>query len=127
MYYDPLIAKLIVWGKDRSEAISRARRALEEYRVSGVMTTIGFCRVVMDNPRFIEGKLSTRFIEEEYPNHEYNPLDATMKEQAALAVAIDKFIKERKIAVTRASNGKGGSGWQTFYRQQNTRPFTGSK
>jgi acetyl-CoA carboxylase biotin carboxylase subunit len=127
MYYDPLIAKLIVWGKDRSEAISRARRALEEYRVSGVMTTIGFCRVVMDNPRFIEGKLSTRFIEEEYPNHEYNPLDSTMKEQAALAVAIDKFIKERKIAVTRASNGKGGSGWQSFYRQQNTRPFTGSK
>jgi acetyl-CoA carboxylase biotin carboxylase subunit len=41
IYYDPLIAKLIVWGKDRSEAISRTKRALEEYRVSGLKTTIG--------------------------------------------------------------------------------------
>ncbi len=127
IYYDPLIAKLIVWGKDRAEAISRTRRALEEYRVSGVMTTIGFCRVVMDNPRFVEGTLSTRFIEEEYPDNKYNPLDSNLKEQAALAVALDKFIKERKITVTTAHSRSNASGWQAFYRQENNRKFTGSK
>lgn len=62
-YYDSLIAKLITYGKDRAEAISRMRRALHEFRIEGIKTTIPFYQKVMDNPDFINGKFDTRFVE----------------------------------------------------------------
>ncbi len=127
IFYDPLIAKLIVWGTDRTEAINRTKRALEEYRVSGVKTTIGFCRSVMDNGRFIEGKLSTKFLEEEYPEHTYALIDDKLKLQAALAVALDKFINERKITVSNEKSASTQSGWVSFYRRGNLRDFGGSR
>jgi pyruvate carboxylase subunit A len=64
-YYDPMISKLIVWGKDRDEAITRMCRALYEYVIVGVRTNIPFHKVVMKNPRFIKGEIGTHFIEEE--------------------------------------------------------------
>jgi len=64
-YYDPMISKLIVWGKDRDEAITRMRRALYEYVIVGVRTNIPFHKAVMKNPRFIKGEIGTHFIEEE--------------------------------------------------------------
>ncbi len=63
-FYDPLLAKLIVWAEDRSCAIERAKRALEEFRVLGVKTTIGFHRRVMDSGLFREGAYTTGFIKE---------------------------------------------------------------
>jgi len=65
LYYDPLIAKLLTWGNDRNEAIERMKRALSEYRISGVATTIPFHLSVMNNERFKQGKIHTHFIEEE--------------------------------------------------------------
>ena len=127
IYYDPLIAKLIVWGKDRPEAISRTRRALEEYRVSGLKTTIGFCRVVMDNESFIKGKLSTKFLEEEYPDNRYTSLPDAIIQQAALAVALDKFIKERRITVGKATGTSTQTGWVSYYRRGGLRDFGGSR
>ncbi len=55
-YYDSLVSKLIVWGADREEAIARMKRALNEYAVTGIKTTIPFHQKLMDNPHFIEGK-----------------------------------------------------------------------
>ena len=66
LFYDPLLAKLIVWGQDRQQAIARMRRALAEYQVMGVRTTLPFERWLMENPRFIAGDLSTDFIVEEW-------------------------------------------------------------
>jgi len=66
LFYDPLLAKLIVWGQDRSQAIARMRRALSEYRVIGVRTTLPFARWLMEHPRFIAGDMSTDFIAEEW-------------------------------------------------------------
>src|SRR4030067_885726 len=63
--YDPMISKLIAWGRDRDEAIARMRRALYEYIILGVKTNIPFHKAVMENPRFINGDLSTHFIETE--------------------------------------------------------------
>ncbi len=60
--YDPMISKLIVWGRDRNEAIHRMRRALYEYIIAGVKTNIPFHKAVMENPRFVKGELSTHFI-----------------------------------------------------------------
>jgi len=62
--YDSLVAKLIVHGSDRAEAIARASRALREFVVVGPATTISYHRAILDNPDFRAGKLSTRFIED---------------------------------------------------------------
>jgi acetyl-CoA carboxylase biotin carboxylase subunit len=64
LFYDSLLAKLIVSGADRTEAIERARVALAAFVVEGPMTTIPFHRVVLDHPDFVAGRLSTRFIDE---------------------------------------------------------------
>lgn len=62
-YYDSLIAKLIVHGKDRNEAITICRRALDEFIVDPIKTTIPFHKKVMSNPLFIKGRYSTDFID----------------------------------------------------------------
>ena len=64
MFYDSMIAKLIVWGKDRNEAITRMKRALDEFVVEGVPTTIPFHSKVMNHPVFLGGIHTTRFLEE---------------------------------------------------------------
>ena len=66
LFYDPLLSKLIVWGRDRTQAIARMRRALAEYEIIGVRTTLPFDRWLMENPRFINGDLSTDFVAEEW-------------------------------------------------------------
>ena len=62
-HYDSLIAKLIVRGKDREEAIARGRRALELFIIEGVKTSLPLHRAILDDPRFIKGDMSTRFME----------------------------------------------------------------
>lgn len=62
-YYDSLIAKLICHGQDREEAIARAKRALDEFEIEGVATTIPFHKRVLENPVFIAGEATTDFIE----------------------------------------------------------------
>jgi acetyl-CoA carboxylase biotin carboxylase subunit len=63
-YYDSLIGKLIVHGKDRSEAITRMERALEMFVVEGISTTIPLHRRIMQNANFRAGKIDTKFLEE---------------------------------------------------------------
>ena len=62
-HYDSLIAKLIVNGRDRAEAISRARRALDFFVIEGIKTSIPMHRRILDDPDFVDGRLSTRFME----------------------------------------------------------------
>ncbi len=62
-FYDSLIAKLIVWGKDRDHAIARGKRALEEFIVEGIKTTIPFHLQVLEDPRFVSGNFDTGFLE----------------------------------------------------------------
>ena len=61
--YDSLLAKLIVWGSDREEALCRARRALSEFIVDGVKTTIPFHQLMVEEPRFIDADFDTHFVE----------------------------------------------------------------
>ena len=66
LFYDPLLSKLIVWANDRPHAIARMRRALAEYQVIGVRTTLPFARWLMEHPRYLAGDMSTDFIAEEW-------------------------------------------------------------
>jgi acetyl-CoA carboxylase biotin carboxylase subunit len=58
-----MVAKLIVWGKDREEAIQRMKRALDEFIVEGIITTIPFHRKLMDHEVFVSGNFNTEFLE----------------------------------------------------------------
>ena len=64
-YYDSMVAKLIVHGKDREEAVARAKRALDEFEIEGIATTIPFHKRVMENETFLNGDATTDFIETE--------------------------------------------------------------
>ena len=64
-HFDPLLAKLVVFAKDRESAIKRSKRAFQEYVIEGVPTLIPFYKALLDNQSFLEGKLSTDFIEKE--------------------------------------------------------------
>jgi acetyl-CoA/propionyl-CoA/long-chain acyl-CoA carboxylase, biotin carboxylase, biotin carboxyl carrier protein len=61
-YYDSLLAKLVAWGRDRDEAIARMRRALADYRIGGVVTTIPFHQLALAHPAFVRGEATVNFI-----------------------------------------------------------------
>ncbi|HLA64572.1 MAG TPA: acetyl-CoA carboxylase biotin carboxylase subunit [Rhodothermales bacterium] len=62
VYYDPMISKLTAWGRTREEALARMDRALSEYDIAGVLTTIPFCRFVVNHPAFRSGDFDTGFV-----------------------------------------------------------------
>ena len=62
-YYDSLLAKLIVWGRNRNHAIRRGVRALDEFTIEGIKTTIPFHQQVLQDERFLSGKFDTSFLE----------------------------------------------------------------
>jgi acetyl-CoA carboxylase biotin carboxylase subunit len=66
LFYDPLLAKLICWGQDRAEATARMRRAVDEYTIAGVRTTLPFVAWLLRHPRFVAGDFSTAFIADEW-------------------------------------------------------------
>jgi len=61
-----MIAKLVSFGKDRSEAISRMIRAIDDYRITGVETTLSFCRFVLNHKAFVSGNFDTGFIKDHF-------------------------------------------------------------
>lgn len=67
MFYDPMISKLITYGKDRSECLDRMKTALDNYVIRGPGNNVSFLQDVYRHPRFVSGKITTKFIEEEYP------------------------------------------------------------
>jgi len=62
VYYDPLLSKLLVWGRNRREVLNRTRWALGEYRIAGIKTTVDFCAQVLDDPDFKAGRYNTTII-----------------------------------------------------------------
>jgi acetyl/propionyl-CoA carboxylase alpha subunit len=107
IYYDPIISKLVAWGKDRTEAIARMKRALAEYVVTGVKTTIPFHIRVMNNRHFIEGNFDTNFIDKVFFKEEEGRKLAN-EEVALVTAAIQVFTGERKRAVARQPGEAAG-------------------
>ena len=119
IYYDPLIAKLIAWGSDRAEAITRMHRALAEYTVIGVPTTIPFHQQVMADPEFLQGAIDTTFIDRRFPGA---PLgrDESLHEVAIIAAAIHFRKMEQGRPPTVPSNGQS-SPWKASGRRRQLR------
>ncbi|MCX7176668.1 MAG: acetyl-CoA carboxylase biotin carboxylase subunit [Proteobacteria bacterium] len=101
MYYDPMIAKLVVHGATREQAIARMRDALNRFVIRGVSSNIAFQAALMQNPRFISGDFNTGLIAEEYPKG-FNAASAPHDDPAMLIVvgaAIHRRYLERNTMI----------------------------
>jgi acetyl-CoA carboxylase biotin carboxylase subunit len=111
-----MVAKLIAWGLDRSEAIDRLRRALAEFVVKGIKTSIPFHQRVLRHPRFLAGQYDTGFIEAHL--HEVSDEGAHGEERRAArmlaAVAAYRRDKARAERATSAGSAAGESPWRAF-------------
>lgn len=105
IYYDPMIAKLITHAEDRTSAIDRMIRAIDEYKISGIQTTLGFCRFALSHEAFKSGNFDTKFVER-YFTPEVLDSDLTLEESELLAALAVEFLqKETNISVPNSSQG----------------------
>jgi len=103
IYYDPMISKFATYGRDRAEAIGRMRRALQEYEIGGIKTTLPFFRDVMEDDEFIEGRLDTGFIGRFNERRKSAGPDEKTLDMAAIAAALAYSTRNATIA---AVNGR---------------------
>jgi acetyl-CoA carboxylase biotin carboxylase subunit len=118
VHYDPMLAKLIAWGRDRDEAAARMARALNELRVDGVKTSISFHSRVMTHPAFLAGDLHTGFLAE-HPDLMKPEHDPWLEELATLAAAVAQFRKVEQLAVLGSGTGaapRPASNWKRAAR-----------
>ena len=94
IYYDNMLAKLIVWAPSRLEAIERMRRAISEYVITGIETTLMFGDFVMKHPAFIEGKFDTHFIQQYFTEEQMAPEPLEAAEAALLSAAALHFFQQ---------------------------------
>ncbi|RAJ31639.1 acetyl-CoA carboxylase biotin carboxylase subunit [Pedobacter cryoconitis] len=109
VYYDPMIAKLITFGADRKEAIARMRRAISEYDITGIQTTLNFGKFVMEHEAFTSGNFDTHFVGK-YFNPEKKE-DTNEDEALIAAIVALKSLKKKKIAAVATTAEGTSSNW----------------
>ena len=105
VYYDPMLAKLICHAADRNQAIEKLIRAIDDFHVSGVSTTLPFCRFAANHEAFRSGKFDTHFVEKHFRPSE---LEATQpaETETLLAVAFAAFMQQKsKPKVSKTETG----------------------
>ena len=109
IYYDPMIAKLITFGADRTEAIQHMRSALDSYYIRGVNHNIGFLSALIAHSRFQSGNITTNFIAEEYPDG-FHPQDLPAEDpiiQVIVAASIHHAYQQRAASISGQVAGHG--------------------
>jgi acetyl-CoA carboxylase biotin carboxylase subunit len=96
VYYDPMIAKLVTHGKDRTEAIQKMKKAITEYRIEGVATTLSFGRFVFEHDAFLSGRFDTHFVKNHYTPDKIKTRQKANAEAAAV-VAVKYWLDQQKI------------------------------
>lgn len=113
VYYDPMIAKLSVWDATRESAIARMLRALNEYVIVGVKTTIPFCKFVLTSDAFRSGKYSTHFVQEYWNTDGNDSGSLSEQEMDRILVAAAARLKQRSVAAAHdVGNTVTRSGWR---------------
>jgi acetyl-CoA carboxylase biotin carboxylase subunit len=125
IHYDPLLAKLVVWGEDRPRAVARARRALSELTLHGPVHNGPFHLWVLEQPAFLDGSYTTDFIGEAFDPASYLPPLTAGDEQAILAAAALFEAQRRREAGARPIPGRDDgraapSPWRLAARRQMT-------
>ncbi|HWB63591.1 MAG TPA: acetyl-CoA carboxylase biotin carboxylase subunit [Chitinophagales bacterium] len=110
IYYDPMLAKLIGYGKDRTEAIERLIRAIDDYHIVGVKNTLAFGKFVLRHPDFVSGKFDTHFVNKNY-KPEY--LKQESEDEMEIAALVSTLVYESKTENTgvKMAQPAGRSNW----------------
>ena len=115
IYYDPMIAKLIVWGENREQARERMMEALDSFDIRGVTTNMVFLNALISHPAFASGDISTGFIGEEYPDGFVG--NAGSREQQELFAAIAGYLRaEERLRAASVHPSDADSPWKILKR-----------
>jgi acetyl-CoA carboxylase, biotin carboxylase subunit len=117
IYYDPMISKLAVWGASREQAIRRMDRALAEYDVAGVETTIPFCRFVMQHPAFRGGTFDTGFVDQHFQADHLTPGEEG-RAQAVAVAATQSVARVSQSSSNVAHDDPGSTGRGVGWRRR---------
>jgi propionyl-CoA carboxylase alpha chain len=110
IYYDPMIAKLVVHGTDRTDAIEKMKRAIHDFKIVGVKTTLDFGLFVLNHPNFISGDFNTGFVDKYYQasdlNYPLNPEQKNTLDKFFATFELEKPAEDIRINNTIQSNWK---------------------
>ena len=121
-FYDSMIAKLVVWGESREAAIARLRRALSEYRVVGLRTSLPFFQWLIDQPAFLTGAFDTNYLDRvlvERRGQTFQPADERAQADAAIVAGLAEWLKTR--SATAGSSGSEQATWRRTARVEGLR------
>jgi acetyl-CoA carboxylase biotin carboxylase subunit len=108
VYYDPILAKIVTWGRDRTQALARMGRALDETVLHGVTTNVGFHRWLVRHPLLAAGRYNTRFLEEQF-RPDLLEGDSEAERVALVAASLHEWQKSRSVSLPRR---RGGGAWK---------------
>ena len=112
VFYDSMVAKLVVTAATRKEAIARMIRAIDEYEIGGIKTTLPFCKFVMQHEAFISGKFNTNFVNE-YFKPEFLKEELSSEEEEIAALVSTMEMESSKHIKTTVSSSKAVSKWRS--------------
>lgn len=115
IYYDPMIAKLIVHAPSREEAIAKALRAIDEYRIVGVETTLSFCKFVLNHEEFRTGKFNTHFVNTYFKPKYLKPTFTDEELEIAAYIGAEIFsssAKKQPVKTSHVNTLQTGSAWR---------------
>jgi acetyl-CoA carboxylase biotin carboxylase subunit len=120
IFYDSMISKLVVWGERRADAVARLRRALDEYRVVGVKTTVPFFRWLIAQPEFVDGRFDTAYLDAVLAGRQgqvFVEPSARDQDDATVAVAVAAWLGAHRAAAAPIA-AAGGGGWRRAARSE---------
>ena len=111
VYYDPMLAKLVTYGSNRKEAIQRMVRAIDEYEITGVKTTLGFCRYAIQHEAFVSGDFDTQFVKKYFTAENLNRKTTEQEELGAL-LAVQLLQKKLTSNAYSSIDQNASSSWR---------------
>ena len=123
IFYDPLISKLAAWAEDRPSAVARMRRALSEYVISGIKTTVPFFSWLLGQPEFLEGRFHTTYLDDVLKTRKGRPFlepSPDAEDVAAIAAVLQAALSPGTLA-QRAGAGGPPRRWRTQARAEGLR------
>ena len=118
IFYDPLISKLVAWAEDRPRAIARMRRALTEYRVAGIRTTVPFFTWLLAQPAFLDGRVHTSYLDDLLQSRNGRPFvepTSDVEDLASIAAAVHLSLPSLAASPPAAADA---SRWRTEARRE---------
>ena len=114
IYYDPMISKLITHAENREAAISRMIRAIDDYQITGIQTTLSFCRFALQHEAFVSGDFDTKFVEKYFTPDVLDDSLSEEEESLIAALAVEFFEKEKQATQVSGESAKSNqnSAWR---------------